>query len=182
MPCDALTTDMLEHDCDLLAPGRWRVRGERSRATFSARGFWGAARVTGTFGDLSGTAALAADGSFAGWLSIPAKTLDTGLTRRDRHLGSAEFFDVARFPEIRFAADGFESIEDRYVIYGELFVRDRTIRLALPVQVAPTSGGRLALTTEAVLSRDALGLGHSPLGIIRGPAKIRVQLVLERAS
>ena len=181
MTSDALTTDLPDHDCDLLAPGHWRIRGERSRATFSARGFWGATAVTGTFAGLSGTATLAADGSFDGWLEIPADTLDTALARRDRHLKGADFFDVLHFPEIRFAADGFESTDDRHVVYGELFLHGRSIKLALPVQLVPVSRQRLFLTTEAVFNRDALGLGHSPLGMIRGPAKVHVHLVLERA-
>ena len=50
--------------------------------------------MTGTFARLSGIATLAADGSFDGWLEIPVDTLDTGLARRDRHLKSADFFDV----------------------------------------------------------------------------------------
>ena len=64
------------------------------------------------------------------------------------------------------------------MVCGELAVRDRIAKLELPVELAEEPGDRLALTAHAVLDRERLGLGHSTLGMIRGPAEVRVDLVL----
>jgi len=163
-----------------LAPGRWRVNTERSSATFSARGIWGVAPSAGSFDALSGTATLDSEGLFGGELVIPTKTLDTRNPLRDRHLKSAEFFHVHRYPEMKFVAGKLTESDEGHVIHGELFVRDRSVELALPVQLEQERDQCVAISAEAVIERAALGLGHSPLGMIRGPAKVQVRIVLER--
>lgn len=166
----------------LLTPGRWRVNTDRSSATFSARGFWGAAPVNGTFNELSGTATVEIDGHFQGELTIPTRTLSTRLALRDHHLKSAAFFHVKRHAEIRFDADGLTAGDEGPVVHGTLSVRDRRIELALPVQLNGEPGQRVALTAETSFDRAELGLGHSPLGMIRGPGTVRVEVILERDS
>ena len=159
----------------------WRIDPAGSSAGFRARGFWGAVPVSGEFRDLSGTARLGGDGRLEGELVIRTRTLHTGIAPRDLHLKSRSFFHVRRYPEIRFIGERVVAGEGGTVIHGRLFVRDRTVHLALPVQLTEEGPQRLKLTAEASLDRSALGVGHSPLGIVRGPAEVHVQIVLERA-
>ncbi len=163
-----------------LTAGSWRVNGEASSAGFSARGFWGAVPVSGRFTELSGTATIDADGRLSGELVIPTATLATGIGLRDRHLRSREFFHVRRHPQITFTAGRVAAGEDGATISGKLAVRDRAIDLVLPLGVEHGAGGELTLTAEAALELAPLGLNHSPLGMVRGPATVRVQVVLER--
>jgi polyisoprenoid-binding protein YceI len=118
------------------------------------------------------------DGRVSGELVIRAATLSTGLALRDHHLRDRDFFDVERYPEIRFAPDRLIVASGRIMVCGELAVRDRLAKLELPVELAEEPGDRLALTAHAVLDREPLGLGHSPLGMIRGPAEVAIDLVL----
>jgi polyisoprenoid-binding protein YceI len=130
---------------------------------------------------LSGTARLKRGGRLEGELVITTRRLDTGIALRDRHLKSRSFFHVRRYPEIRFIGEQVLAGERGAVIHGRLCVRDRVVHLALPVQVTQEDQHRVKLTTEIALDRTALGVGHSPLGIVRGPAEVRVQIVLESA-
>jgi polyisoprenoid-binding protein YceI len=160
-----------------LARGRWRVNAGQSTATFAARGVWGAVLVKGCLGGLSGTATFHPDGRMDGELTIPAGSLDSGNRLRDRHLKSRAFLDVKRHPHIRFHARSLTRSADGHVIEGTLQVGERSIDLALPIGF--TAGQRVALSAHTVLDRDALGLGHNPLGMIRGQVTVTVYLVLE---
>ncbi len=163
---------------DVPASRRWRVDSAHSSVTFSVRGFWGSVPVTGSFAGPSGAATVDQDGRVSGELVIPAGTLSTGLALRDRHLRGRDFFDVERYPEIRFAPDRLIVASGRITVCGELAVRDRIAKLELPVELAEEPGDRLALTAHTVLDREPLGLGHSTLGMIRGPAEVGIALVL----
>jgi polyisoprenoid-binding protein YceI len=145
---------------------------------FSARGFWGLVPVTGSFAAPTGAAIVDRYGLLSGALVIPAATLSTGLALRDRHLRGHAFFDVERYPEIKFVVDRLNSSRKGHMVSGVLTVRDRSVELDLPVEVVERGAGELVLAGRAVIQREPLGLGHSPLGMIRGPAEVGVDLVL----
>jgi polyisoprenoid-binding protein YceI len=136
------------------------------------------AEVTGSFDELAGGATVDENGHFSGELVVPTRTLDTGIALRDRHLRGDGFFDVETYPEIRFTARQLMAGENGPVIRGELSVRDRSVELELPIELTEESGRGLGLTAERVLKREPLGLGRSPLGMIRGPVKVRVHVAL----
>ena len=160
----------------LLSPGRWNVDTNASTATFSARGVWGALPVSGGFSSLTGSVAFEPDGRCVGELVVPTPSLNTGLKLRDRHLKSADFFDVERYPEMRFTVEALTSDGLR----GRLAVRDRSKTLTLPVTVRHLDADRVEVTAETEFERAELGVGKSPLGTIRGAAAVRVRVVLER--
>ena len=43
---------------------------------------------------------------------IDASSIDTGIARRDRHLRSADYLDVNRYPEIVFTSRGVSAAPD----------------------------------------------------------------------
>jgi polyisoprenoid-binding protein YceI len=63
---------------------------------------------------------------------------------------------VGRHPQIRFQARSLTRTGDGYVVDGALHVGERSIELALPVEVNP--GQRVSLTAHTMLDRNALGL------------------------
>ena len=65
---------------------------------------WGLAKVKGTFTAVGGTATVADHGSISGDLIVDAGSIDTRNKRRDKHLRSAEFFDVSTHPTLTFTA------------------------------------------------------------------------------
>lgn len=60
-------------------------------------------------------------------MNIAVDSLDTGVAARDKHLKSADFFDVARYPVIRFVSESFSKRgENQYAVKGRLTMKDVT--------------------------------------------------------
>lgn len=83
--------------------GRWRLDPTRSRVEFHVRHFYGLMTVKGRFDRFEGTLDLDAAPTIE--LTIDADSLDTKNRQRDKHLRSADFFDVTNHPQVRFASD-----------------------------------------------------------------------------
>ena len=64
-------------------------------------------RVAGQFKDFSGSIEADAAKPEAGKVQfkIKAASVDTGIEKRDNHLRNADFFDVAKYPEIAFQSE-----------------------------------------------------------------------------
>src|SRR5688572_27281208 len=52
-------------------------------------------------------------------------SLSTGNEQRDTHLKSGDFFDAATYPQIKFVATKFETVDNdgSYELYGDLTIR-----------------------------------------------------------
>ncbi|MBU4564725.1 MAG: YceI family protein [Desulfarculus sp.] len=60
-------------------------------------------------------------------MTIQVASIDTGVAARDNHLKSADFFDAAKYPVIRFVSDSFTKRGDsEYVVKGRLTMKDVT--------------------------------------------------------
>ena len=63
-------------------------------------------------------------------------SISTGNEQRDAHLKSAEFFDAATYPQVKFAATKYENVDNdgSYELYGDLTIRDITKNIKLDVE------------------------------------------------
>jgi polyisoprenoid-binding protein YceI len=67
--------------------------------------------------------------------SIDIDSIDTKQTQRDEHLKSAEFFDAAKYPHIKFKSTSFKKTgEDEYDLQGNLTIKDVTKPVTLHVE------------------------------------------------
>ena len=67
--------------------------------------------------------------------SIDINSVDTNQTGRDEHLKSADFFDAAKYPHIKFKSSSFKKIDDDdYELKGDLTVKDVTKPITLEVE------------------------------------------------
>ena len=73
---------------------------------------------------------------------VEAASLDTGITMRDRHLRSEDFFHVEKFPAITFESLRVEGAGRRLLVVGRLTLRGVTREVRVPVDVSVT-GKRL---------------------------------------
>jgi polyisoprenoid-binding protein YceI len=154
------------------------VDQDRSEIGFAVKGMWGMVTVRGVFHEFSGR--LDASGSGAhGELTIEAASLDTGHEKRDRHLRSADFFDVERHPRFLFRASAVNDDVGALTVIGVLVVGASQVELRIPAELERGDlAGDLVLRGECSVSREALGLSWNKLGAIRGEAKLRAAIVI----
>lgn len=102
-------------------------------------------------------------------VAIDAASIDTGTAQRDTHLRSADFFDVERFPELRFRSTRVEDLGgDRLRVTGELTIRDVTRSVVLDVEssgrgVDPWGNERLGFAARTSIDRKDFGLAWNQL-------------------
>src|SRR5213595_497173 len=91
---------------------------------------------------------------------IDIRSIDTGIVKRDNHLRSAEFFNVAKFPEMTFKSSRVRKTgEQSGDIFGDLTMHGVTKPITLHVKLmTPISNETIqtqwAVTTEPLKRRD----------------------------
>ena len=70
--------------------------------------------------------------------SVDIASISTDNDKRDAHLKSDDFFNAEKYPKMTFKSTSFKKLKDnKYVLYGELTIRDIT----KPVKFDVTYGG-----------------------------------------
>ena len=146
----------------MLATGSWQVDPVHSVVEFRVRHMM-IATVKGRFRDFDGAIVSGEVPSVAG--SIRVGSLETLDGRRDEHLRSPDFFDVERFPEITFEANGIQFNGDgkHFLLPGELTIKEVTRPVLLDgvfngAGVHPDGGERIAFALRGELDRTDFGL------------------------
>lgn len=128
--------------------------------------------VVGRFKNVSGTVLLEERRPATARIEIiiDSATIDTGEPRRDAHLRSASFFDIARFPTLTFVSRMVEEVDrsgGRYRIMGDLTIHgvSRAVRVDLNLARQNDSGGEatMAATVNTVINRRDYGLDWNSL-------------------
>jgi polyisoprenoid-binding protein YceI len=148
-----------------MTTSNWNIDATHSGINFSIRHMV-VSKVRGRFARFNGTVALdEVDLSRSAVEAIiDATSIDTGTPQRDEHLRSADFFDVERFPEIRFRSTRIERLADnRYRVVGDLTIRDVTRAVTLDVEYGgqakdPWGNERAGFIASTSLDRKDFGL------------------------
>jgi polyisoprenoid-binding protein YceI len=83
----------------------------------------GVSTISGAFSDFDATVSATKPDFSDAVFELTAKTgsINTGITKRDDHLKSPDFFDAATNPEIKFKSTGLKSAgKDKYQLTGNL--------------------------------------------------------------
>ena len=175
-----MSTTHSAQDRRQLAGTRWRLDPSGSSAEFRVPNFWGLTSDKGRFQRLDGWLEVDHDHQWRMELTLDAASLDTGNRRRDRHLRSADFFDVQHHPEVRLRST---SVNDhgggRLHVDGELEAAGGRARLQVEVTVEHADG-RLDLDAAATVDQRQLGMTFSALGMVRTPTALTVHARLQR--
>ncbi len=156
-------------------PASWQLDPGGSTVTISHKTMWGLVTVRGQFGDLSGTAEILADGTAHGRFEIGSASLNTKNKKRDEHLRSADFFNVAEHPKIivdvtqAARRDGASAAAS-----GTLTVAGRTKPLALTATITEDADQAITLKAETQIDRADFGMSWNQLGMIKGTAQVSV--------
>jgi len=122
--------------------------------------------VHGKFNDFSGNVSLEGKLLKEATGTIQTKSIDTGIDRRDNHLRSPDFFDVAKFPTITFQSKRVEQQGDQTVIIGDFTMHGVTKEISMPVTVKgpikdPWGNSRIGLQARTKLNRREYGLKYN---------------------
>jgi len=98
---------------------------------------------------------------------IKATSVDTGIEGRDRHLRTADFFDVEKFPEITFQSSRVVKKGKQLIAHGTLTMHGVAKEIALPFTVNGTwenpekTKKTVGYSASIVLNRREFGINYS---------------------
>ena len=149
--------------CSTAQASAWELDPAATRIAFSVKNL-SVAYVTGTFRLASGRVVLD-NGDLSRWTIeavIDAGSIDTDEPKRDAHLRSADFLDVARYPTIAFRSTRIEQVDgDHWKVTGNLTLRGTTRPVILDVQRSTAGGNPASAHASATIDRRDFGITYS---------------------
>lgn len=145
------------------AAGIWALDGSHTSVGFVAKHLM-ITKVRGTFGRVTGTVAVAAapqDSTVD--VTVDVAAVDTGWAERDAHLRSPDFFDVEKFPEMRFVSTSIEPHHHAWRMTGDLTIKGVTRPVILDVEFDGVAGDpwgkpHAAFSARGEIDREEWGL------------------------
>ena len=145
--------------------GTYTIDPAHSRIGFVARHAM-VTKVRGSFNEYEGTGYFDAEDPTRSHLElrIEATSIDTGNADRDAHLRGNDFFDMERYPEIRFVSSAIDSVDDdHYRVTGDLTIKGVTKPVTLDVEytgtaVDPFGNVRVGLEGKVTVNRKDWGV------------------------
>ena len=98
---------------------------------------------------------------------IKAASVDTGIEGRDKHLRTADFFDVEKFPEITFQSSRIEKRGKQLIAHGTLTMHGVSKEIALPFTItgvdenADKTKKNVGYSASLVLNRRDYGINYT---------------------
>jgi polyisoprenoid-binding protein YceI len=163
----------------------WNVDGAHTRAGFSVKHLV-ISDVKGDFDKLSGKAQVdEADLSKSSIeVTIEAASISTRDEKRDNHLKSPDFFDVAKFPTLTFKSTKVVAGKDgALTVTGDLTMRGVTKPVTLEGSITsaitdPQGNTRRGVSVTGKLNRRDFGVSYGPAAIVGDEVKLDIQAEL----
>jgi len=136
------------------AVDEYKIDPNHSSANFSVR-HMKVSTVKGRFSDVQGVITYDPQDVTRSTVKavIKTSTITTDNAKRDDDLKSPNFFDVTKYPEIKFESTKIEKRGDQYVAIGNLTIKDVTKQVELPFTVTTAElGGKKRLGSDATLT------------------------------
>ena len=149
-----------------MATTKWVLDPAHSEVTFKIKHLM-ISTVSGQFGKYDVSAETEEEDFSKAKVSFTAEvdSITTNNEQRDGHLKSPEFFDVAKFPQIKFVATKYENVDNdgSYELYGDLTIRDVTKQVKMDVEFGgvikdPWGNTRAGFTITGKINRKEFGL------------------------
>lgn len=121
-------------------------------------------KVKGQFKDYTATLELDENNNLLESAAlIKVASIDTGIDKRDEHLRSADFFDVAQFPEMSFESRTVTEQDGKKVIVGDLIIRGVAKEITLPYEIKgpiqdPSGNTKIGFQAGTTINRADFGL------------------------
>jgi polyisoprenoid-binding protein YceI len=169
------------------APATYEIDPAASKVSFVTRHMFGLGQVRGTFALKEGRITVtdpgapgaggAGDEGSAGVVVdvvVDPSRFDTGNPKRDDHIRSASYLEVAAYPEIVFRGERVERSGTEAALPGELTVRGVTRPVTVRIESFAEDGGRITATGSATIDRFDFGLTAQ-----KGMTGRRLRVILE---
>jgi polyisoprenoid-binding protein YceI len=168
----------------------WRIDPSHSSAQFSVRHMM-ISTVRGQFGGVKGTVIYDPKNLAASTVeaTIDVTTVTTGQTKRDSDLRSAEFFDMKRYPEMKFKSKSVEIARPgKLKVTGDLTINATTRQVVIDVDgptppIHDTQGReKIGASGTTKISRKEFGILYNPVMETGGVAvsdEVTIELEVE---
>jgi polyisoprenoid-binding protein YceI len=180
-------TAVLALSLSAFAADNFNIDANHSAANFSVKHL-AISNVHGRFTVVSGTITFDPSDASKSSVSavIKADSINTDNSMRDKHLNSPEFFDTAKYPEIKFQSTSVRKVsQGQYVAVGNLTIKDVTKQVELPFSLTEGKSmkGAPELGIEAHLALDRVDyhVAYDPNGMAISK-NVNIELDVEAIS
>lgn len=149
---------------EAIPTGDYKVDPSHSVIGFSIRHFE-ISLVRGRFKEFNSTIHYDASDVTKSTVEFTAKveSIDTGVAGRDNHLRNADFFEVAKFPEMTFKSTKVEKKGKGYVLHGDFTLKGVTKQISLPFNLVGAikdnrGNFRFGVAAETKINRRDYGI------------------------
>lgn len=136
----------------------------------------GLIEIPGFFRDFTGSVNFDAKDMTKSTVEFTAKatSVDTGVAGRDNHLRSADFFEVAKYPDITFKSTKITKKGKSWLVTGDFTMKGVTKSITFPFSIVgwlpanERSGARMGIMASTSLNRRDYGINYGsnlPSGI-----------------
>jgi polyisoprenoid-binding protein YceI len=170
----------------------WEIDKNHSSVTFAVRHYF--SDVVGSFDEFSGTLHFHPEdlGSSKVEFTIDVASVNTKNERRDGHLQSADFFEVEKFPTMKFTSKSIAKSGEHYVVTGDMTIRDVTKEMEIPIEFLgemahPRQEGSYigGFSAEFTIDRNEFGVGSGNFmatTTIGGEVTVKLNIEASRAE
>ena len=172
-----------------LPTGTWKLDPTHSSASFAVKHMV-VATFRGHFDQFDATLDVADDGAAQLSGTVDARSIVVKDENLQAHLGSPDFFDTERYPELRFVSSSIRRDGEQLVIEGDLTIKDQTHPVEARGTITDpheTLGGaiKIGVTLETIIDRTQFGLNWNaplPKGGFAVSDEVKLTVELELAQ
>jgi len=165
--------------------GKWQIIGDESEFHFKIKNTW-VFNVKGTMGGISGEINFDKINTpdFV-QLSLKPATVNTGISKRDDHLKTEDFFYTDKFPKIIFKGGQVIEVNEsknKYEVTGTLTIRGISFEKKVPITLTADYSGdkdKIEFTGSTKVERKKYNVDYSGM-IIGNTAKVTYTIIAER--
>jgi len=145
---------------------KWALDDTHSEVQFKVRHLM-ISTVTGQFNKFQATVETEEEEDFTTakvYFSADIHSISTNNEQRDAHLKSADFFDVANYPQVRFETERIDKVDDEnYKVYGIITIKGVSKKIVLNAEFGgviqdPWGNARTGFSLTGKLNRSDFGL------------------------
>lgn len=168
----------------------WNIDPAHSHVQFSVK-HMGLMTVRGSFDKVTGSAKTLGRKLESVEATIDASSINTRVADRDTHLRSADFFNVEKWPDLKFRSTHVKEISiNHYEVTGDLTMAGQTHPVVMDVAVTdpiqdPWGMTRSAAEATATISRKEWGLTWNKVleaGSLMVSDEVKITLEIEATA